>query len=329
MTLSEFESGLAAVFTAEEIAAAIYPVADNFHDWNQLRKMEKILPTINLLKELNMKANFGVNYIDTYRDRTKGVSAPRFSLDKRGRFAIGQLGGILLELSRSSDRIIMPEAGPEMNEDGIYDFKSLGFGPSYIAQKFLQEAPAFLSMLEQYQIPYKGKMVFADWGMETEITARDTYGRLLPQNEIMARFDQSFQATSSLLGSGLFSPYKLQAMSEFLATRLGDPAKANREFQQRFLEERQARKLLELYQKESFGVNKRRLGLTREQNDQSALQTLSEYSTLGAAIDRGIMVAAESRLASLAYNVFRRKGRRLPVVFLKGDKPEDRGVNIL
>lgn len=348
------------VMTAGEVEAEIFPLsAEDYCGRRPARRLQSTLSIIDFLRSLNMKANLGISFIDIYRN--KGVSTPRFNLEGQSRLTLKRVGEVLMDLAGISEKIILPAPGPEIlqfaiqtyeavftgkpmkiytpacpdwsrDNQGVYDFKSLETGPSYIVEKLVNEAPAILGIFAKHEIPCEGVVVFADWGMETEITAKDTYGRQLAQDEMVERFVQSFQATGNLLlthKEKLFTPYRLQSMTEFLALNLGDPVKVCRQFQNRFLIEERAQRLLRLYQGESLIVNQKRLGLSEKDNNKVALQTLSEYATFGAAIKEGVVLAAESRLASLAYNVFRSKKNRLPLVFLKGKESLSQGVNIL
>ncbi|MCR4263507.1 MAG: hypothetical protein NUV98_02180, partial [Candidatus Roizmanbacteria bacterium] len=137
----------------------------------------------------------------------------QYRTQEEARTALVQVGSILSGLARASDRIMLPNPGsetinlsaeifqaittrsplsiytpvcPDWSRDsqGRYDFKSLGTGASFIAQKFLTESTEILGLLREYDIPYSGLLVFADWGTETEISARDTYGEALESDQV-------------------------------------------------------------------------------------------------------------------------------------------------
>lgn len=343
----------------DELEAIMYSGFSHGDEWTErgvVNRLQAILPR----KELFMKI---VATDDSDIQRLEGRE-PMFRAGARGREALARVGGFLGDLAVISDRVILPGPGPEMvvlasraymaalkgevmklytpicpdwsrDAKGQFDFKSLGSEASFIGQKFIAEVPALLRLLAKHQIAYEGVLVFADWGLETEITARGSYGEELAADEVVERFAESFRATEAMLTgverekAELFENYKVMSMTEFLATELGDAVKVCKGFQERFLQGGRPEKLLRLYHQESLAINERRLGVSEEENLEMSLATLSEYATLGMAIKKGVMVAAESRIASLAYNVFRSKRDRLPLVFLKGRKSLSQGVNIL
>ncbi len=290
----------------------------------------------------------------------------QYQVDEQSRDALARVGGLLCDMARFSTRVILPDQGqamisfatqayqaarggkpvelytpvcPDWSKDalGRYDFKSLGSGPSGIAEKFFYEGREILKAFHKNRVPYRGIFIFADWGSETEITAKDTYGDVLSADEVVRRFAASFEKTAELLQTRqrqdeghLFRPYSLISMTEFLSSRLGDAHDVCRNFQQRFQLENRAKKLLDQHHRESFPINKQRLGITNEvENRRGSLISLSEYATLAEAIGGGVIAAAESRVSSRAYNVFRLKQNLLPIIFLKGKKSLESGENIL
>ncbi|MBI4137176.1 hypothetical protein HY469_03885 [Candidatus Roizmanbacteria bacterium] len=288
----------------------------------------------------------------------------QYRIQDEARTALTQAGNVLIGLARASDRIMLPNPGPETinlsaeifraittrtplsmytpvcpdwsrDSQGRYDFKSLGTGASFIAQKFLTESREVLALLKENGIPYSGLLVFADWGTETELSAKDTYGETLDTDQVVSQFEESFRATHALLSqhqaeSDLFSSYNIISMTEFLAQRLPDCSQTSQENYERFSSHADAMKLADFYHHESFPINQRRLGITdEEENYRAGVQTLAEYATFSQAIDSGIIIAAESRIASRAYNILRGKHDKLPVIFLKGGQSLTEGVNIL
>lgn len=343
------------VLTTQTDENGLIPEAD-FGEWQITRRIEQQLDFGDFLHEVHTMKH----------SRVVKSAKDQYHVDEQSREALARVGGLLCDMARFSTRAILPNKGPEMlsfatqayvaadggepvelftpvcpdwsrDHLGRYDFKSLGSGPSGIAEKFFQEGKELLKAFRQNRVSYHGTFVFADWGSETEITAKDTYGDILPADEVVRRFAASFDATEDLLqtqqrknGGELFRPYRLMSMTEFLSTRLDDPQKVCEGFHQRFLEESQATQLLDQHATTSFPINKQRLGISdEEENRHGSVVGLSEYATLGEAIGSGVIVAAESRMSSRAYNIFRPKRKRLPVVFLKGSKSVDEAENIL
>lgn len=276
-----------------------------------------------------------------------------------------KVGSTLLGLSDLRSMLIMPSGAPEIttlasqlylaqltgnaipiftpvcpdwsrDEQGRYDFKSLGFGVSHIVKKLIEEGKSAIGCLADHRIPYEGVIIFADWGMETEIDTTDSYGERVSPDEVVRRFSQSFDATASHLENvqgdkegHIFRPYRLTSMTEFLSRRLGDPKAIYQRCREKFLQESGPNKLLRRYATVSFPVNRDRFGVDEPINFQMSLQTLAEYATLGEAISDGIILAGESHTASQAYNVLRPRKKKVPILFLKGKKGVDEGENIL
>lgn len=222
------------------------------------------------------------------------------------------------------------------DERGRYDFKSLDSGSSQIARKLIEEGKSVIGCLADHRIPYEGMIIFADWGMETEIDTTDSYGERVSPDEVVRRFSQSFDATANYLEKAqggqeghIFRPYRLTSMTEFLSRRLGDPKPVYQRCREKFLQEPSPNKLLRRYAAVSFPVNRDRFKVDEPTNLQMSLQTLAEYATLGEAINDGIILAGESRTASQAYNVLRPRKQKVPTLFLKGKKGVDEGENIL
>lgn len=332
--------------------AVVSRVSDE--DWSLVSKVKKMLPDdlFHFLTKMSDKTGI-----------TK-IGSQSYHLEKLSREALAKLGEFLVDCTKITHSVILPSAGPEMtsfcsqvymgilsgeeidsftpvcpdwsmDSSGQYDFRSLGDEASYIARKFFDESEDLFSQFNRRGIAYRPTLVFADWGMETEMTAKDTYGAVLPQEEVVRRFADCFQKTGALIeqakngrNGNLFKNVELISMTEFLVRRLGDPQRTYLEAREQLVSKPAAAKLLDEYSRVSLSVNQRRLGLSPEENYQTGAQTLSEYAVLGRAIAKGMMIAAESRTASRAYNILRGKHEKLPIIFLKGEK-KYQGVNIL
>ena len=276
-----------------------------------------------------------------------------------------KVGSTLLGLSDLQSILIMPSGAPEItalasqlylaqitgdaipvftpacpdwsrDERGRYDFKSLGSDPSHTAKKLIEEGKSVIGCLYDNGIPYEGVIIFADWGMETEIDTTDSYGEQVSPDEVVRRFSQSFGATAKYLENvrggkeeHIFRSYRITSMTEFLSQRLGDPKVIYQRCREKFLQDPGPNKLLHRYADVSLPVNHDRFGIDEPTNFQMSLQTLAEYATLGEAVDSGIILAGESHTASQAYNVLRPRNQKIPTLFLKGKKGVDEGENIL
>lgn len=278
--------------------------------------------------------------------------------------ALKETGDFLLDIARLKSSIILPANGEELQslatqvmESSItgeqiplftpfcpdwsrdsksrYDFKSLGGGVSYIAQKFLSEGKPLLSAFVKNNVPYKGELIFADWGLETEIDARDTYGKKLNQEDIQTCFASTFASSDEYLleqqqgeDGFLFEQYKTTRMTDFYKRQGVNPEETYRQQEKFFSTDAKGVRLVEELYRGSIDINRERLGLTQEENRSQAVQNLAEYATLGESFgDKGIIIAAESSTSTRAYNLPRR--RKLPVFFLKGKRSINEGVNIL
>jgi hypothetical protein len=272
------------------------------------------------------------------------------------------LGGFLLDIARLKDRIVLPSSGEELeslaqqvieaditrrpisiftpfcpdwsrDQQGRYDFKSLGGETSYIAEKFFRESQPLLRIFQKHDIPFQGLLIFANWGLETEITAQDTYGRKLTEEDVQLCFESTFAKTDEKLlylqqSDSVFMPYQVIRMTDFFKHQHFNPGIAYRDIHDFFQTNTKGKKLVAGLHTASFTINSERLGLTEEENKEQTKQNLSEYATLGRALgDKGIIIAAESATATRAYNLPRRK--KLPVFYLKGKEGIAEGVNIL
>jgi hypothetical protein len=278
--------------------------------------------------------------------------------------ALRNTGGFLLDIARLKSSIIIPANGEELqslatqvmkshitgepiplftpfcpdwsrDSKGRYDFRSLGGEISYIAQKFFLEGRSLLSAFANNNVPYRGELIFADWGLETEIDARDTYGEKLSQDDIQACFASTLANTDECLlelqcgkDGILFEKYRLTRMTDFYRRAGHDPEKIYRQQEKFFNTDSKGVRLVEELYGASLDINKERLGLTQGENRKQAIQNLAEYATLGQAFgEKGFIVAAESSTSTRAYNLSRR--HKLPVFFIKGKRSINEGVNIL
>ena len=279
--------------------------------------------------------------------------------------ALKNVGGFLLDIARLKSSIILPANGEELqllttqamessitgepiplftpfcpdwsrDSKGRYDFKSLGGAISYIAEKFFAEGKPLLSAFAKNKIPYRGELIFANWGLETEIDARDTYGRKLSQQDIQACFASTLANTDERLldlqdgkERVLFEQYRTTRMTDFFRRQGIDPEQVYRQKEKYFRTDPKGIRIVEKLHRAGIDINRERLGLNdEEENRRQAVQNLSEYATLGEAFgDKGIIIAAESSTSTRAYNLPRQK--KLPVFFLKGKRGLNEEVNIL
>lgn len=296
----------------------------------------------------------------------KGREVKMYMVNEEGRVFLEKMGRFLADLTQISGKFILPEQADEVarlliitsqavtdnkpvtlytpvcpdwsrNKEGIYDFNGLGGGESFIAKKYFTNIPELLSIFEKYNIPYQGTLLFADYGLETEIEAKDSYGRKLSQTDIKMCFQSSFAKTDEHLlrlqttgdNAGLFRNCSIVSMNKFLTNSGLDLQQTVLQMRQ-FFELGKGKRLLDVLSRDSLEVNQKRLGLNEVQNREYALQNLVDYATLGQAFNsHGIIVACESRMSSRAYNLPRLKSAYLPLFFLKGKDGLDRGVNIL
>lgn len=179
------------------------------------------------------------------------------------RVSLQTLGGFLLDIRRLRGRIMLPGSGEEINSlteqvlaahisqqpipiftpfcpdwsrdaSGKYDFKSLGGDVSFIAKKFFSEARPLLEKFIKHNIPYSGSLIFANWGLETEIDAQDTYGKKLTRENVQMSFASTRARTDEMLlglqqsdaTKVLFSPYSVIPMTDFFTERGFDPESA-------------------------------------------------------------------------------------------------------
>lgn len=289
----------------------------------------------------------------------------RTTIDREAREALQEVGAFLLDIGKLRSTIILPNNGqelqsfaqrslaarmtgkpiplytpfcPDWSQDiyGRYDFKSLGSGVSKIAEKFFGESQPLLRAFQKHKIPYLGMLVFANWGLETEIDAKDTYGRELSPEDIQMCFESTLATTDEVLlelqnnseTASLFQPYTVVRMTNFFAEQGIDPEETYKTMHTFFTSPGKGNKLVEELHMASKEVNRVRLGLSEEENRQQAVQNIAEYATFGHALDeKGMVIAAESFTSTRAYNIPRRE--KLPVFFIKGKASLDSGVNIL
>lgn len=278
--------------------------------------------------------------------------------------ALKDVGGFLLDVARLKSSISLPANGEELqslatqvmescitgepislftpfcpdwsrDSKGRYDFKSLGGGVSYIAEKFFSEGNPLLSAFAKNKIPYRGELIFADWGLETEIDARDTYGRKLTQEDIQTCFVSTLANTDERLldlqngeDGILFMEYRIIPMTDFYKQQGVDPERIYRQQEKYFRTDPKGIRLVDELHRVGIRINRERLGLNEEENRSQAIQNLVEYATLGEAFgEKGIIIAAESSTSTRAYNLPRQ--HKLPVFFIRGRNSINEGVNIL
>ena len=280
------------------------------------------------------------------------------------REALKDVGGFLLDVVGLKSSIVLPANGEELqslamqvmetsitgepiplftpfcpdwsrDSRGRYDFKSLGGEVSHIAQKFFVEGKPLLSAFAKNRIPYRGELIFADWGLETEIDARDTYGRKLSQEDIRTCFASTLANTDERLlelqngkDGILFAQYKIIPMTDFYRQQGVDPELTYQEREKYFRTNPRGIRLVDQLHRAGVEINRERLGLNEAENRKQAIKNLAEYATLGEAFGgKGIIIAAESSTSTSAYNLPRQ--HKLPVFFLKGRRSVNEGVNIL
>jgi len=289
-----------------------------------------------------------------------------YMVDQKARELITRISRFLADLSKISDNLILPETEDEMScllamvvdaittgrpltlvtpicpdwsrdSEGKYDFKSLSGGESYIGNKFLTYGVEMLAVFAKHKIPYKGVLQFADWGLETEINAKDTYGRKLSAEDIQMCFQSTIAATDEHLRSlqldkevgNLFINYSIVSMKESLESKLNIP-EVQAQLEKFLTSDTRGKRLLDTLAEQSYKINLARLGLNRDENRKMSLQNLLEYATEGQSIGpNSILVVCESRTTSRVYNLPRQKHENIPVFFIKGKEGIDKGVNIL
>lgn len=289
-----------------------------------------------------------------------------YMIDQKTRETLTRVSRLLADLSKIKDTLILPQTENEMSclltmvvdaittdepitivtpicpawsrdSDETYDFKSLGGDESFIAAKFFTYGKGMIAVLAKHQIPYRGILLFADWGLETEINAKDTYGRKLSQEDVQMCFQSTVAATDEHLSAlqadkkvgHLFKNYTIVSMKDFLEKRM-NVAEVERKMRHFFTTDRRGRKLLEELDTQSYELNRVRLGYNRTQNREFALQNLVEYSAVGQSIGpHSILAVCESRTTSRSYNMPRQKHENVPVFYVKGEGGADEGVNIL
>lgn len=299
---------------------------------------------------------------------TKGkrLEVKVYMIDERTRDLFEKVGRILADLSRVKDTVILPESEEELtclivmlgralktgepitfftpvcpdwsrDGQGRYDFQSLGGGESFIANKFFVNAPQILEVFDRQSVPFRGVILFADWGLETEIDAKNTYGQKLSPEDIKMSFASTFAATDQALRvlqddrrlGPLFAGYEVVSMAKFLAKRINEK-QVMADMHRFFTTDISGLKLLGMLNRDSLEVNKQRLGVTDKENRQLAIRNLVEYSTIGQAIgDQSILLVCESRTTSRCYNLPREKAKKVPVFYIKGKEALGSGVNVL
>lgn len=296
----------------------------------------------------------------------KNLRMKKIIKEAGSREVVQKLGRFLLDLFSLKDTVILPIGEPEItalamqvvqsmntgkpiciftpfcpdwsrDSRGRYDFKSLGGDIGFIANKFFEEAPAILSMFARNSILYEGYLIFADWGFETEIDAKDTYGRKLSSEDIQICFESTISKTDQellVLQKGelerVFGSYRIMKMTRLFGERIDSEAvyKKALDF---FSSVPRGIKLAEEIHRGNAELNKKRFGLSESENMDLTTRNLAEYATLGYALgNEGIIVAAESNTSTKAYNLFRSYAKLpiLPVFFLKGKRGLNYGENI-
>lgn len=313
-----------------------------------------------VIRSLTRELNSEQLYIVDGNGKRKG----EIFMNTQTRETFQTIGSFLIEMSKLKNKIILPSGREELSSfvaqamsartsgvpiplftpfcpdwsqdgEGRYDFKSLGGGVSRIAQKVFEETPPFLSALKRHGIPYVGILIFANWGLETEIQAKDTYGAALSDQDVQMCFQSTLAATDEaldrlqhdLLVGELFQTYHVVTMTDFFRQSDVRPEEIAQQAKE-FFESSGGMKLTRELHEASIAINKKRLGLDEEANKALVIQTLAEYATLGQALGaRGVIMPAESYTSSKAYNLMR--SSKLPVLYLKGKRGVVEGVNIL
>ncbi len=342
-------------FMFDESGSDSISVFSSYHTYQNNIKIGKVLKEVNAMSKRNM----GI-YDGSKKDA-------QVMIQPEMRDALRVAGRVLVDLADITDRIILPEFGDEMHNfiaqvvfahtqdkpiniftpccpdwsrdsKGQYDFKSLGGEVSFIARKVFREVPPVLRILNKHGIPYNGTLVLANYGSETEITAKDTYGRKLSADDIQMCFASSLAKTDEELSglqkndSGIFNSYRVIPMTEFFDDQGIDEDQILGDACEYFKSDSKGKKLVSQLHRDSIGLNKGRLGLSEEENLEQTIRGCAEYGVFGYAMgQQGVILAAESRTTSRAYNLFRRsKGQDvMPLFYLKGRRGVNEGVNIL
>lgn len=289
-----------------------------------------------------------------------------YMVDEKTREIFDKVGRFLRDLKEIDTCIIFPETEAEMacflailtralatgqpitlctpicpdwsrDKEGRYNFKSLGGGESFIANKFFDYGKDMLNIFAKHKIPFQGIVLFADWGLETEIDAKDTYGQKLSTEDIQMCFASTFSRTDQRLAelqtsqetANMFKNFRVVSMKEFLEEKLDIP-KVQERLVDFFATDKKGRRLVEVLSAQSLKINKDRLNVDYQTNHHLALRNVVEYATVGQSLDdHSILVVCESRTTSRAYNLPRRRNDNVPVFYLKGQESLDSGVNIL
>jgi hypothetical protein len=285
--------------------------------------------------------------------------------DDKARESFSMLSEFLADLTVISDNLILPD-GEElaclvtnvlrarhsgepihfytplcpdwsMDAQGRYDFKSLGGKESFIAKKFFKYSPELLAIFQKHEIPYKGTLIFADWGMETDLMDKNTYGTKLAQDDIRMCFDSSYAAVDQRLGElqadpatgKLFGPFEVIPMTKFFEQSGMDLEELDARFRKFFMDDPAGKRLFARLAADSYPVNSERMGISKEKSDEETLENLIDYAVFGHVLSgHGVIISCESRTTSIAYNVPRAVNDKVPMFFVKG-KGKDMGVNIL
>lgn len=344
---------------AGDIFTLMFPDTDSRFEEIGIRSFyQRELKMFSILRRLK---SITARDMKTVRDSKRGEV---FMIDRDEQEALRNVGSFLLDVARLKSSLVLPGNGEEMqslvaqiteasitgepirlftpfcpdwsrDSKGRYDFKSLGGEVSYIAQKFFSEGKPLLSAFAKNKIPYRGELIFADWGLETEIDARDTYGRKLTQEDIQTCFASTLANTDGrllYLQNGkdgiLFMQYRIIPMTDFYKQQGVDPERIYRQQEKYFRTDPKGIRLVDEVHRAGIRINRERFGLNEEENRSQAIQNLAEYATLGEAFgDKGIIIAAESNTSTRAYNL--PKQRKLPVFFIKSKASVNEGVNIL
>ncbi len=306
---------------------------------------------------------------EIYGIAVKGINERReviYVVSEDTRKILCEFGKIFADLAKISGNFILPETNDEliclatnilrakrtgepitlytplcpdwsMDSEGRYDFKSLSGSESFIAKKFFRYSPELLRVFVSHGVPYKGILIFADWGMETEIMDKNTYGTTLTQEDIRMCFDSSFAAVDEHLGrlqqdhstNELYAPFKAVLMTGFFEGLELDLDDLDAQFRRFFGEHKDGKRLYQRLAAESYPINHERMGLSKEKSDAEVLENLVDYAIFGQALSGyGMIIACESRTTSIGYNIARSANDKVPMFFVKG-KGKDSGVNIL
>ncbi|OGE04601.1 hypothetical protein A3B51_00185 [Candidatus Curtissbacteria bacterium RIFCSPLOWO2_01_FULL_41_18] len=307
-----------------------------------------------------------ISGVKTNQIRRKGKEVKVFVVDEKTRKTFDTVGRFLIDLIEIDHNIIFPETEDEMtcllamvtraiatgkpitlctpicpdwsrDEKGRYDFKSLGGSESFIANKFFNYGQELLSLFAKHKIPFQGVILFANWGLETEIDAKDTYGRKLLPDDVRMCFASTFARTDEKLSelqksqetTSIFGDFRVVSMKGFLEERLDIP-EVQRRLYDFFTTDKKGKRLVDVLATQSLKINKDRLSVDDQTNRELALRNVVEYATVGQSLDgHSILIVCESRTTSRAYNLPRKRDDNVPVFYLKGQESLESGVNIL